>query len=80
MIREIKYELKVISNKCRFIEENINKVIDVKNVPKSKIIEILEDRKYDKLPLLNKIDESINENEDDGDVNVSFDYLLNMKI
>lgn len=86
LIREIKHDLKIISNKCRFIEENINKVIDVKNVPKSKIIEILENRKYDKLPQLNKgneggNDEGGNGEGNDGDnMNISFDYLLNMKI
>ena len=71
IIDDIEYNLKVISNKCKFIEENITKVIDIKNKPKSEIVSILETRNYDKL--------SINEKDSNDDVK-SYDYLLNMKI
>lgn len=75
MIDELKFEIKMMMNKCRFIEENIKKIIDVKNIPKATIIKTLEERKYDKLP--NK--ESYTE-EDMTEENISYDYLLNMKI
>lgn len=66
IIKELELEHKLLTNKCRFIEENINKIIDVKNKPKAEIINTLENRKYDKL--------SYNNTES------SYDYLLNMKI
>ena len=76
MIDELKFEIKMAANKLRFIEENIKKIIDVKNIPKAKIISTLEERKYDKLPTK----EQITVEDEETVVEVSFDYLLNMKI
>lgn len=68
IIAEIEHELKILTNKARFIEEHIKKVIDVKNMSKLNIIELLEKRGYDKLPSKANVDV------------VDYDYLLNMKI
>lgn len=93
IVRELELQLLRIANKCRFIRENIEKVIDVKNVPKKDIIIMLEQRGYDKLsdkeisskPNKNKavlksaIDEE-NEETIQPQSLASYDYLLNMKI
>ena len=99
IIEDIKFQLKLISNKYRFIDENIKKIIDVKNIPKIQIVKTLEERKYDKMPnkgnksnILkssndSEEDMSIDADENDDETNnpikeeeLSFDYLLNMKI
>jgi len=63
-VAEEKFTL--LSNQCRFIKENIEGVIDVKNIPKQTIINKLTERKYDKMS--------------SGEGSESYDYLLNMKI
>ena len=68
IIAEIEHELKLLTNKARFIEEHIKKIIDVKNMPKNDIITLLEQRNYDKLP--SKSNDGVPD----------YDYLLNMKI
>lgn len=89
---ELELQLKCLSNKYRFIDENIKQIIDVKNKPKQEIINILEERKYDKLPNNENskkwMVQSSNVLNDDEDIDeqgmvdssVNFDYLLNMKI
>ena len=95
IINELEYQLMLISNKCRFIAENIEQIIDVKNKPKAVIVKVLEQRKYDKVYEKNvKSKKSSEENEDENDedendedeeekvndVKGNYDYLLNMKI
>ena len=71
LIKEMEMIITRLYNKCRFIRENIEKVIDVKNKSKQQIISTLEERGYDKLT--DKNDKTNN------DV-LNYDYLLNMKI
>ena len=81
IIQQLEYELRRISNKCRFISENIEKVIDVKNISKKQIISILETRGYDKLSDKKNTISSTDESDDQEDSDsLSYDYLLNMKI
>ena len=71
LIKEMEMIITRLYNKCRFIRENIEKVIDVKNKSKQQIISTLEERGYDKLT--DKNDKTNN------DI-LNYDYLLNMKI
>ena len=87
MIKDAEFELKVISNKCRFIEENIKKIIDVKNKAKAEIIDTLEKRGYDKLNMNEKRSMKSGGSDENDEQNVemngavgTFDYLLDMKI
>jgi DNA topoisomerase-2 len=48
-LKAIDQELLDLSNKARFIKENIEGIIDVKNIPKQQIIDTLNERGYDKV-------------------------------
>lgn len=65
ILKNLKNELSIISNKARFIREIIDKKLDIMFIEESEIIKKLEDSKYDK----------VNENEKE-----SYDYLLRMHI
>ena len=93
IINELEQQLKMISNKCRFIAENVDHTIDVKNVAKKVIIGILEEKKYDKIVSVKKVvkhedDGEDGEDEDNDDEQQAehvdaangYDYLLGMKI
>ena len=94
IIHDMEMQLIRLSNKCRFITENIKQVIDVKNVAKSVIISTLEKRGYDKLAdkeivavtskskpgMKRSIDDEDEEAENANASKLSYDYLLNMKI
>lgn len=96
IINELKQQLLILSNKCRFIDENIKGIIDVKNIAKRQIIKLLSDGKYDKISSgsgdngSNSNSNNSNDNDDgiddddnnDNSVNndCGYDYLLNMRI
>lgn len=89
IINEMEFELHMISNKYRFIDENIKKVIDVKNMKKVDIVKMLDERGYDRMTdkykanEVKRFDVEISADDDENEEEVSpasFDYLLNMKI
>lgn len=47
-IDELEKECKMISNKARFIKENIEETINIRNVPIQEIYKLLEKRKFDR--------------------------------
>lgn len=49
IIENLEFEFKKISNKARFIKENIEETIDIKNAPIDEVVEMLDERKYDKI-------------------------------
>jgi DNA topoisomerase-2 len=48
-IQSLEKELKLLSNKAKYIEENLEGTIDLRNKKKDVIIKMLEDKSYDKL-------------------------------
>jgi DNA topoisomerase-2 len=49
LIKKLNEELKVLSNKARFIEMIVEGKLKINNVPKNKIIASLEDKAFDKI-------------------------------
>ena len=80
-IEKMELDLLILANKCRFIKENIEEIIDVKNKPKREIVQTLNKRKYYKYIASNNSE--LNNEDDLSDTandEIGFDYLLNMKI
>ena len=45
----VEKELKLLSNKAKYIQENLDGTIDLRNKKKDLIIKMLEDKEYDKI-------------------------------
>ena len=74
IINTLEKDLKYLGNKERFIQEIIDKKLNIMNIDEEIIIKELETRKYDKI---NKIDE----NEEDKTENKNgYNYLLNLPV
>ena len=73
-ISEIEHEIRVLTNKERFIREVMSKSLNIMNVPENEIIRELEKRKYDKI-IKSVIDENENEESIGG-----YEYLLRLQV
>jgi DNA gyrase/topoisomerase IV subunit B len=74
IINTLEKDLKYLGNKERFIQEIIDKKLNIMNIDEEIIIKELETRKYDKI---NKMDE----NEEDKTENKNgYNYLLNLPV
>lgn len=75
-IGEIETEIRILTNKERFIREVMSKSLQIMNVSEKEIVRELEKRKYDKQRKSNKEVDDEEENEEIG----GYEYLLRMQV
>ena len=49
LIQQLEYELLILDNKAKYIQENLSGTIDLRKKKKEEIVNMLEDKKYDKI-------------------------------
>jgi DNA topoisomerase-2 len=79
LTKKLKTELEILQSKVRFIEEYIDKTLDINKKSKDVIISMLEERGYKKFGVedINNINVEFDEKEN---TKKSFDYLIKMPI
>ena len=87
LTENMKNELTLLDNKCRFIDENIKGIINVRNIQKAEIVGKLTERGYFKhYPKVKQTADDDDDADNTGamvsvaSTETGFDYLLNMKI
>ena len=75
MLDALESELKYLGNKARFVQEVIDKELDIMNEEEDDIVQVLEERGYDK-------DTKKKKSDDDNDEEIigGYDYLLRMQV
>ena len=75
IINKLEKELKYIGSKVRFVEEIIDKSLNIMNVAEEKIVKELEKRKYDK-----DLKETNNDEENENKNKHGYEYLLRLQV